>query len=571
MSPLVRNCLALVTAVAGSAQAQEIPTTVARGGAGAAMHEYMQRLTALGFHGTVLVAQGDDVVLHQAYGVADPRDGRPNTTGTMFSTGSVTKQFTAAGIMKLASEGRLSVDDPITKYFDGVPEEMRAMTLHHMLTHTAGLHPSYGPDRESISRDDFVERVFDTPLMNPVGDRYEYSNAGYTLLAIIIEKVTGSPYEEYLRETLYLPNGMEHTGLTSLAVTDEMVSRSHNAERDYPSPADRPPDAWHLYGNGGQLSTTADMYRWYRALKEDRLFPGEFKEKMFTRQVAESEGGCYYGYGWTICDTRRGGDVIWHNGGSRGLWSCAIYQYVDDDAVFIVFSNATMDEMPPCDHVAVNLSRILFDEPVEMPPDLTSPPAVDASAFAGVYDVPEGESLVVTAAPGGVSIVPRGQGAMTALFPSEMAPMLAEYNGRTKAMIEALRAGDFERAGADVEMEPDAELTGAQWLRRWWEGHEAPRTIGRVEILGTRLGDGAETYVRLHFADGAAGYRFHWMMGRCFGIAPADPPARTLFAVSPTRFVGFSLEGGNYEAEFPREGTVVLRTGGGELEGRMRE
>ncbi len=566
--------VAFLSVVIGApAFALDVPETAMKGDAGEAMHDYMQRLSAFGFHGVALVARGGDVVFHQAYGVRDPRDGSPNTTATLFSTGSVTKQFTAAAIMKLESEGKLSVDDTIDQYFDDVPDDKSGITLHHMLTHTAGLHPSYGPDRESVTRDDFVRLVLEQPLIIPVGDIYQYSNAGFSLLAIVVEKITGMPYEEYLRENMYLPNGMDHTGLTSLDVSDDEVARAHNKTRAYPSPADRPPDAWHLYGNGGQLSTTADMYRWYRALKENRLFPREYKNKMFTRYAAEDpEGNCHYGYGWSICSTRRGGDVAWHNGGSMGLWSCAIYQYIDDDAVFIVFANTTMDGQSPVDHIAVDLSRILFGESIEMPPDLSSAPpaATNSAGFAGTYELSAGASLIVSADGNAITIAPVGQDAMMTLFPSRMNPMLPKYNGKTEEMLEALRAGDYERAGANVEMEPTATVTAARWLRDWWESHDNPELLESFNVIGTKFGEGAETYVQLTFTGETVDYCFHWMMGRCQGIEPAAPPVRVLRATAPTRFTTFSLGGGIVEADFSRRGFVILRVGGESMEGTLR-
>lgn len=550
---------------------RDVPATAVEGTAGAAMNDYLARLVPFGFHGTALVAQRGNVVLHQAYGVADPTTGRPNTTATLFSTGSVTKQFTATAIMKLASEGRLSTDDPMSRYIDGVPDDKRGITLHHLLTHTAGLLPSYGPDTESVARDDFVRRVLHTPLDHPPGETYEYSNAGFTLLAVIVENVTGMPYEDYLRRTLYLPNGMTHTGLTSLDVKGMDVARAHNAGEGFPSAADRPRDAWNLYGNGGQLSTTGDMYRWVRALRAGRLVPPEYRDRMFTRYADEDpDGRCGYGYGWSICDTRRGGDVVWHNGGSTGLWSCAVYQYVDDDAIFIVFTNSTMDGRSPVDRIAINLSRILFGESVDTPPDLSKHVAVDVSPLAGVYALDDGGSFEVTPAANGVAVAPAGQAAMTALFPSPMGDILADANDRTRKMIELIRNGNFDRAGEYVEMEVDADRTAADFLREWWESVEGITTLGGVDLLGARIAGDVQTWIRLRLADRSQTWALYWMMGRCVGIAPAPAPARTLRAVSPRRFVTFGLESGTIVVEFGPDGTMTLRSGDAAVVARRR-
>jgi hypothetical protein len=401
-----------------------------------------------------------------------------------------------------------------------------------------------------------------------VGARYEYSNAGYTLLAVVIEEVTGRRYEEYLRDTFYRPHGLTHTGLTAIAIDDSLVARSHNARREYRSPADRPGDAWNLYGNGGQLSTTGDMYRWVRALRDGRLVPPEYRDRMFARYAAEGpEERCHYGYGWSICDTRRGGDVIWHNGGSMGLWSCAVYQYVDDDAVFIVFTNSTIDGRSPVDHICVNLSRILFGEPVDLPPAVYAATEVDAAPFAGTWGFGTEVAIVVTPGDAAVEVMPVGQSAMAAVFPSSMSDMLPKYNGKTRALVEALRAGEFDRAGRDVEMEPGSPRTGAEWLRGWWESIDGIDRLEEVEVLGTKFVGAAKTYTRLHLPQGTRDYCFHWMMGRCVGIAPAEPPKRIFQAVAPDRFVAFGMED-SVELEFSSNGTARLTSGERTLEGR---
>jgi CubicO group peptidase (beta-lactamase class C family) len=554
--------LLLLAFLSPTRAAPAVPDTTVNGPEALRMHRYLQALVPFGFHGTALVAHHDTVLLHQAYGIADPTTGRPNTTGTMFSTGSVTKQFTATAIMKLASLGRLSTDDAITDYIDDVPADKRAITLHHLLTHTAGLRPAYGDDLEVIARDDLVRRIFAAPLDNPPGERFEYSNAGYTLLAVIVEKVTDMPYEEYLRETFYLPNHMTRTGLTSLAIDPSRVARAHNREQGYPSPAERPAGAWNLYGNGGQLSTTGDMYRWIRALRAGELVPHAYQGRMFTGYAAEGpEGRCHYGYGWSICESRRGGDVVWHNGGAVGLWGCAIYQYIDDDAVIIVFTNSTIDGRAPEDYLCVNLSRILFGEPVDLPPDLSPGEHVDASDLAGRYLLDSGGVLVVSAIDGGIAVEPRGQEAITALFPSPVDDRLPPYNDLTRNMVVTCAGGDFERAGADVDMPPDAARTGGQWLQGWWESIDDLGPFAGVEVIGTRFAGQSETYTRLRFERGTRDVCFYWARGRCIGIAPGAAPVRTLRALSSQRFTAFNLDGG-VNVEFSGDGGVRLETMG---------
>jgi len=183
-----------LSVIAGPALAQggKAPGAVVKGELGARLDDYMTRLEGFGFSGTLLVAKDGDIVLSKGYGVADKSRGTPMTAETVISIGSITKQFTAAAILKLEMQGKLNVDDPITKYFPIVPPDKAGITLHHLLTHTAGLDEDYGgTDYEEVSRDEILKRVFSRPLKWEPGKRHLYSNAGYSLLGAIVEIVSG--------------------------------------------------------------------------------------------------------------------------------------------------------------------------------------------------------------------------------------------------------------------------------------------------------------------------------------------------------------------------------------------
>ena len=159
---------------------------------------YLSRSVPFGFSGALLVEEGGKVVLNKGYGLAVRSNNIPNTADTVFSVGSLTKQFTAAGIMKLEMMGKLNTEDRLDKYFENVPEDKEAITLHHLLTHTSGVVDAVGPDYQELEREDLVKKVFAEPLQHPPGEEFAYSNAGYSLLAAVIEKVSGQKYEEFL-------------------------------------------------------------------------------------------------------------------------------------------------------------------------------------------------------------------------------------------------------------------------------------------------------------------------------------------------------------------------------------
>lgn len=166
----------------------------------------------LGF--VALVAHGDRVVFHEAYGPANRKQGLPNRTDTAFDIGSISKTFTAAAIYQLVHAGKLSLDDTLGEHFSDAPEDKKSITIGQVLNHTAGLaqyHDRKG-DFEVMSRERALERIFGTTLRYTPGSAYGYSNAGFTLLAILVENMTDRPFRDYCREHFFGPLGMKHTG-----------------------------------------------------------------------------------------------------------------------------------------------------------------------------------------------------------------------------------------------------------------------------------------------------------------------------------------------------------------------
>ena len=170
------------------------------------------------FNGTVLVAKDGRPVLSKGYGMANFEWSIPNTPDTKFRLGSITKQFTAMTLLLLEQQGKLKLTDPVCKYVDPCPETWKPITLHHVVTHTAGIpnftsFPDYAstmmlksPPAESL------KKFRDKPLDFDPGTKFNYSNSGFVLLGYIIEKVAGEPYEDYLRKNILDPLGMKDTG-----------------------------------------------------------------------------------------------------------------------------------------------------------------------------------------------------------------------------------------------------------------------------------------------------------------------------------------------------------------------
>jgi CubicO group peptidase (beta-lactamase class C family) len=556
--------ISLIVLVTGCGQKQSpIPPEVVSGVTGADMDVFLTRLNTFGFHGSTLVARGDDILIHKAYGLAQVPEGIENGTSTVFSTGSVTKQFTAAAILKLEIDGKLTTSDPITRFFDDVPDEMVEITIHHLLTHSSGLTGEFGPDRERLSRDDFLRRVFNSPLEYAVGDHYEYSNAGYSMLAAIIEVVSGKEYEAFLIEHLFTPAGMFHTGLRQINIPDSLVSHSHNEEMNYPSPLDRPDEYYNLKGNGGIVSTPADMYRWYLVLNNDDILPESARRKLFIPYVKEYEDGdSYYGYGWVVQEYGSGDTLLWHNGGAMPHgWSCAMYNYVQDSLVCIVFSNAPIEGTLPVDDIVSNLSRIVRGKEYVLPPEVASVTEAQFAALEGNYVCDEG-NLYVGIDEGAISIAPDGQAMSDALFPSPYAPMLAKYNGKTQDLIKLMAADDFEQA-MDYFRAGPGENRWEAMANEWWQEFSDMGKLISVESRGTIMAGEARTYCQLNFEKGTQICRFFWMGGKCGGMMATDKPlARRLLPQSSSQFVGYSLKDGSaLTATFSEDNTLTVQAG----------
>lgn len=303
----------------------------------------MEEATAAGFSGSLLVLRNGVALVDTGYGLRDREAGLPNTWATVHAIGSITKQFTAACIMKLQEQGELRVQDSIGKYLPDVPPDKQGVTLHHLLTHSAGFPGAIGDDNEPIDGGQFTKLALATPLEFAPGTGYNYSNVGYSLLGIIVEHVSGVALERYLMDELLRPSGLEHTGYRmpdrskdELAIGYRKDGTRWGTMLDHPTVNGGP--GWHLRGNGGMLSDTRDMATWVEALGTNKVLSKASTTSMFTPHVDEG-GGSHYGYGWVVMTTQRGTRLITHNGGN-GVQFADVLWYADEGVTIVLMSNA---------------------------------------------------------------------------------------------------------------------------------------------------------------------------------------------------------------------------------------
>lgn len=288
---------------------------------------YLSAQEAKGFSGVVLVADRDKVLLHKAYGYADKENGRRMTTETGFDIGSIVKPITKAAIVKLESEGKLSLTDRLSGHFDNVPSDKPQITLQHIVDHTAGFPDIFGDDYAPATRDWVVEKTFSADLISKPGESFHYSNAGYSVLGAIIEKVSAKPYERYVYDEILTPAGVRRIGYLIPGWQKEELAVGYDEGKRWGTPLDHAwmedGPSWNLRANGGMLSTVHELFRWFDGVLSGKVLSKEATEKY--RRMMFRPG--------------RMGDRVIGTAGGNGIFN-SLYVNVDDvGLVFVLFTN----------------------------------------------------------------------------------------------------------------------------------------------------------------------------------------------------------------------------------------
>jgi hypothetical protein len=241
-----------------------------------------------------------------------------------------------------------------------------------------------------------------------------------------------------------------------------------------------------------------------------------------------------------------------------GLWSCAVYEWVDHQLTVIAFANSEMESRAPCDNVAILLAAIMFGDEVPVAPQTLNEVAAP-ERIIGPYALDDGGRVEVSVNDGRLLLRPSGQNAMVAVFPTDMAAMLPKYNGLTKQLVEAMAAGDFDNAGS--YMNPNLGGDPVAILSGFWAELSDSATLTGIDVSGTRMGRDAETFCKVRLSNGsAAGLMVSWMMGRCVGLQTTDGPTRTFLPETETKFATYSLYEGVTRVEFDPKGGIRIDT-----------
>jgi CubicO group peptidase (beta-lactamase class C family) len=298
------------------------------------------------------ILQSGKPVKTAAYGLANLELNAAATPESVFEIGSVTKQFTAAGILLLAQEGKLSVEDRINQHLNNVPTTWSNITIRHLLTHTSGLKTYTGligfELTRHLSQGQFIKAIAAQPLEFQPGDSWKYCNTGFNLLGFIIENVSGKHYWDFMAERIFRPLEMSHTSDRKPSAI--FPNRASGYEQTNHVLINRDYDLTDVFSAGALISTVGDLAKWNAALDGEALLHAATKQQMWTPAKLNDGKITKYGFGWFI-DAVDGHKNIGHSGSTSGF-SASIQRFPDDHLAVIVLTNT--DEQ-----IATTLARKL--------------------------------------------------------------------------------------------------------------------------------------------------------------------------------------------------------------------
>lgn len=310
---------------------------------------------------TVIVSRHDVILFRKSYGLANAETNEPLRPELPLRTGSLTKQFTAAAIMLLSEQGKLSLTDEIGKYFPDYPQHSRHVNIEHLLTHTSGIKnytelPNFGTVlTKDVSVNDAIAFFKDFPPQFQPGSRFSYSNSNYFLLGSIIEKVSGISYSDFMRQQIFQPLGMRSTEIetaSSLNATAVGYTQSRKGVTAVPYYSMSWP-----FAAGALRTSVDDLVIWNSAIRTGSLIKRESWDRMATDYTLTSGKHSGYGYGWFI--RRLAGSIALEHGGDIGGFSADTWSFPKEAIFVAVLSNSDSHEPAP-DAIAEKIATIIL-------------------------------------------------------------------------------------------------------------------------------------------------------------------------------------------------------------------
>ncbi len=326
-------------------------------------HKYRQ------FNGSALVAENGKIIYEGAYGQANMEWNIPNTPDTRFRLGSITKQFTATIILQLVEQGKIKLDAKLSDYLPDYRKDTgEKVSIHHLLTHTSGI-PSYTGQPgffQNVSRnpykvDEFVKKYASGDLEFEPGSKFRYNNSGYFLLGAIIERVTGKPYEQVLKQNIFEPLGMKNTGYDHYAT---IIAKRASGYIKTPDGYLNAPylDMSIPYAAGSLYSTVEDLYLWDQALYTDKVLSAQSKALMYKPFLED------YAYGWVVTNASfkqndQPMQVITHDGGINGF-TTTIVRFPKEKNLIVMLDNTNSEYL---NRLSDSIGKIIYNQPYDLP------------------------------------------------------------------------------------------------------------------------------------------------------------------------------------------------------------
>ncbi len=332
------------------------------------------------FNGSVLVAKNGRIIYEKAFGYQDGGKNILNTSNTIYQIGSTTKEFTAAVILKLAEQHKLSIDDKLSKYFSDFIRGDE-ITVKHLLTHTSGIyeilrdHTAFNESTKPRSKERMLSFFINKPLDFDPGTQYSYCNSGYILLGLIIEKVTGKPYEQVVRDYILKPLGMEYSGFDFAGLQSPDKAIGYTKYTKTIKEASIPWDSTATFSAGSLYSTVGDLYRWHNGLLNYKIYN---KSSMAEATTPFLEG---YGLGCWI-DTIYNKKVVSHGGNILGFTS--YFGRIQDEDVCIILLNNIFNHQ--IETIGLSILAILYNQPYSYFDEMKLTPEV-LQEYVGEYEI----------------------------------------------------------------------------------------------------------------------------------------------------------------------------------------
>lgn len=507
------------------------------------VNEYLDRAESFGFSGSVHFQKGDTLLLDETKGYRDKELQQNNDEETLFYIASVAKSFTAAAIIKLEDQGKLSALDLIHKFFPNCPKNKRHISVHQLLTHTSGIQ-SYGwntnaSDWNIMNKAESIDGIFAQNLSN--NNAFNYNNANYILLAAIIEKVSKISYQDYINKEFLKPLEMNHTffGYNSVLKLKERLSKHYVQDKAFDNYLNYP-KSWLRVGGGDIISNASDLNKWLRGLYNSEIISKEGKSKLFSihKEVAPNFG---YGYGWYIrVFPEANKKIIFHTGGFKGYASEVRY-YPESDISLIVLSNrdftSNLTEI-----ISNDLLSIAIGDSIRIPKIQTS--NKNSEYFSGTYRLDSTSYVKFKKLSNSIVVKLFGQEAMRLSSNiEEHLENMTSLNTRTFDLLASL-SKHAENTFVSVLPKEDIKYLD-EYVDEWVtfiEDTEFKYTVNHTEYLTDGI---YRTYTTIKVNNIEKYFGFTWKNNKLIGTAPNKKfvtPRLQLIQKSDHQFIYYDWE-----------------------------